>query len=91
MRSRALAAGLLLAALLAAPAAAQTGFTGVVTATAGDVVQIDGVRYVITAETVLESPGGDRVAPHELVPGTRVEVEVGEDGRLLLLRADLVR
>ena len=52
---------------------------------------VAGVAYRLDAKTQLVDLGGARVAPHELRPGTPVELEIGDDGTLVKVRATLVR
>lgn len=54
-------------------------------------VTVSGQTYAIDRETELLDRGGQRIRVSELVPGTAVELEIDDDGRLVTLRATLVR
>jgi hypothetical protein len=64
---------------------------GVLTAVDGATVTVDGSQFVVTDATVCEDQTGGRVALEELRPGTSVSIEIGDDGELALLKADLLR
>jgi hypothetical protein len=82
-----------LVALLMAPVGAHalTTTSGTVSASDPSGVTVSGQRYVIDADTEILDRGGHRVAVKELVPGTPVELEIGDDGNLTVVHATLVR
>ncbi len=76
--------------LAAVPASAEER-SGVVEAADATRVTVSGQTYAIDGDTELVDRGGARVSPHELVPGTPAELDLDDNGRLLLLRATLIR
>jgi hypothetical protein len=54
-------------------------------------VTVAGRRYAIDSDTELLDRGGHRIPVTELVPGTAVDLEIGDDGDLVSVRANLVR
>lgn len=75
----------------AVSAYAITATRGTVDANDESHVTVSGQRYPIGPDTELLDGGGHRVAVKELVPGTPVELEIGDDGDLTVLRAKLIR
>jgi hypothetical protein len=88
-----IAALLSLVALLSAPLAAHAATTKIGTVDSSDPSQVvvSGQRYLIDADSELLDRGGSRIAVKELVPGTPVELEIGDDGNLAVLHATLAR
>lgn len=91
MRTIVVVATLALALGTALPAGADQQRSGIVEAVDAERVTVSGRSYTIDAETELVDRGGARIAPHELVPGTPAELDLDDDGRLITLRAALVR
>jgi hypothetical protein len=54
-------------------------------------VTVAGTRYAIDGDTEVLDRGGHRIPVADLVPGTPVELEIGDDGNLVAVRATLVR
>jgi hypothetical protein len=76
---------------LAARAFADTTVHGTVDALAGTRVTVGGQSYAITSDSELTDLGGARLQLSELRPGTAVELDLDEGGRLVVLRAAVVR
>ncbi len=76
--------------LVATPLYAATR-TGTIDTLDAPQLTVSGQRYTIRPDTELLDQGGHRVAPGELKPGTRVELEVDDEGTLVALKATLVR
>jgi hypothetical protein len=70
---------------------AATTASGTVDACDGKQVTVGGARYAITRDTELLDKGGHRIPASDLVPGTPVDLEIGDDGDLVAVRATLVR
>jgi hypothetical protein len=86
------ALGALVASVVAPVAAlALSKVAGTVSASDPSSVTVSGHRYVIDTDTEIIDRGGRRVAMKELVPGTPVELDIGDDGNLAVLRATLAR
>ncbi|MBI3770914.1 MAG: hypothetical protein HY271_20785 [Deltaproteobacteria bacterium] len=79
----------LLLATTAARAAEQR--SGAVESADATQVKVAGKTYAIERETQLVDCDGQRIAPNELKPGTPVDLDIDDDGRLATLRATLVR
>lgn len=87
--SRMVAAALVAAALSASVAWA--GLAGNVTAVSERDITLGNAVYAIEKGTSIEDLGGRPVALHEIRPGTPVELEFDEQGRVAVIRATLVR
>ena len=81
----------LVAPMMPRVACALTTVTGTVTASDASSVTVSGQSYNVDSNTQVVDRGGQRVAMKEIVPGTAVELEIGDDGDLAVLRAALVR
>jgi hypothetical protein len=79
------------AALLLAAGVAWGALAGVVTAISARDVTVSGAVYALDDDTVLEDFAHQPISRHEIRPGTMVELELDEAGRLLVLRAAVVR
>ena len=79
-----------LAMLAVASSALAATVSGTVTVVDEGRITVDGRRYTIERDTVFEDMIGGRLDPAEIQAGTVVELEI-EDGRLALVRADVVR
>lgn len=82
-----------LVTLLMAPVGAHavTTVQGTVESSDPTQVTVSGHRYAFDADTDILDRGGSRIAVKELVPGTPVELEIGDEGNLAVLHATLVR
>jgi hypothetical protein len=78
------------AVLLATSAAAET-VNGVVEAVDRTRVTVSGRSFQIEPASELTDLGGQRIDPAELRPGTAVELELDDAGRLDVLRAAVIR
>ncbi len=83
------AAAVLMAAL--AGSAAWAGLVGAVTAITPREITLGTAAYPIDDGTRIEDTGGRTIGLHEIRPGTAVELEFDEEGRLAIIRATVVR
>ncbi|MEB2283459.1 MAG: hypothetical protein B6D46_06800 [Polyangiaceae bacterium UTPRO1] len=81
----AVAGGLLLAA------AASAAVVGVVTAVSKRDLTVSGAVYPIDDGVALEDMTGQRITWPEIRPGVSVELDFDEEGRLVTIRANVVR
>lgn len=88
-RSKTLAA-LVVAAVLAS-GVAWAGLFGVVTAVSKTSVTVSGAPYDIDDNTEIQDLGGHPITLPELRPGVNVELEFDEEGRLVTIKAAVVR
>lgn len=75
----------------AGTAHAITTLAGFVQASDPSQVTVSGQRYPIDADSELLDRGGQRISTKELIPGTQVDLEIGDDGNLTVLHAYIVR
>ena len=79
-------------AVLSVPSVhAATTTSGTVDSSDPAQITVAGNRYAIDADTELLDRGGHRIPVTEIVPGTAVELEIGDDANLVSVRANLVR
>jgi hypothetical protein len=90
IRTMLVACGLAVAAS-ASPAWALSTISGTVDGLDGRNIAVGGHRYTIGPDTDVVDRGGHRLAATELVRGTPVELDIGDDGDLAAIRATLVR
>ena len=76
--------------LIAIPAFADP-IAGVIDEASATSIKVSGATYQIDRDTTLEDQSGNRVAVRELIPGTRVELELDDTRRLVDVRAFVIR
>ena len=81
----------LLIGIALAPMPACAGLAGVVTAVGHGLITVSGADYRLEDATEVVDPAGNPVTLPELRPGTPVELEFDEEGRLAVVRASVVR
>lgn len=81
----AVAGGLLLGSV------ASAGVVGVVTAISKRDVTVSGAVYPLGDDVALEDMTGQRITWPEIRPGVSVELDFDEGGRLVTIRANVVR
>jgi acetamidase/formamidase len=85
-----MAAALFLAA--AVPAQADPLLKGTVQAIDPQRIVVDGVAHRLDSTTTFEvMPQGGRLDPAQIVPGTTVYLEIGDNGRVTAVRALVAR
>ena len=73
------------------PMPACAGVGGVVTAVGRDAITVSGADYRLEEATEVVDAAGNPISLPELRPGTPVELEFDENGRLAVVRAYVVR
>ena len=81
----------LLIGIALAPMPACANIAGVVTAVGHGLITVSGADYRLEDATEVVDPAGNPVTLPELRPGTPVELEFDEEGRLAVVRASVVR
>jgi len=81
----------LLIGIALAPTLAMAGVNGVVSAVGHGRITVSGAEYPLEDATELVDRTGNPVTLPELRPGTPVELEFDEEGRLAVVRATVVR
>lgn len=81
----AVAGGLLLGSV------ANAAVVGVVTAVSKRDLTVAGAVYPVGEDVALEDMTGQRITWPEVRPGIQVELDFDEDGRLVTIRANVVR
>ena len=71
--------------------AAWAGLTGVVSAINERAITIGNAAYAIERTTSIEDLAGNKVGLIEIRPGTPVELDFDDEGKLSTIRATLVR
>lgn len=67
------------------------GVSGIVNKVAPDQITVSGASYKLEEGTAVEDMSGHPISWPELRPGTVVELEFDEEGRLAVVRAAVVR
>ena len=78
-------------ALALGAGAAWAELSGVVTAITERAITLGNAAYAIESTTSIEDRGGRTVGFIEIRPGTPVELEFDDEGKLAVIRATLVR
>ncbi len=81
----------LLIGIALAPTLAWAGVSGVVSAVGHGQITVSGADYRLEDATEVVDPAGNPVTLRELRPGTPVELEFDDEGRLAVVRASVVR
>ncbi len=84
-------AAAMLAAMTLAATAAWAAVGGVVTAVSTRSITVSGAAYELHEDTSFQDATGRPISFGEVRPGIAVELEFDEDGRLVVLRASVVR
>ena len=81
----------LLLGIATGPTVAWAAVSGIVNAVKGDAITVSGASYKLEDGTRIEDMNEHEISLPELRPGTPVELEFDEDGRLAVIRATVVR
>jgi hypothetical protein len=81
----------LLIGIALAPTLACAGVSGTVSAVVGDRITVSGAVYTLEEDTSFEDVAGNPISLPEIRPGTPVDLEFDEEGRLAVIRATVVR
>ena len=81
----------LLIGIALAPTLACAGVSGVVTALAHGKITVSGADYPLEDATEVVDLAGNPISLPEVRPGTVVELEFDDEGKLALVRASVVR
>ena len=81
----------LLIGIALAPTLACAGVSGVVTAVGRGAITVSGADYRLEEATEVVDAAGNPISLPELRPGTPVELDFDDEGRLAVIRANVVR
>jgi len=81
----------LLIGIALAPTLACAGLSGVVTAVGHGLISVSGADYRLEDATEVVDAAGNPIWLPEIRPGTVVDLEFDEEGRLAVVRASVVR